>query len=105
MRLLERGKHDGSMEITGRTGLTVLSVVSFLMIAATSARFGLPEITLGLFPGAGGSQRLTRQVPRCKAMELMYLGGRIAAADAERIGRRYQRPVWASRIPSGYGSG
>jgi enoyl-CoA hydratase len=47
---------------------------------------GLPEITLGLFPGAGGSQRLMRQIPLCKAKELMFAGERISAAEAERLG-------------------
>ena len=47
---------------------------------------GLPEITLGLFPGAGGSQRLLRQVSPCKARELMFLGERISAEEAHRIG-------------------
>ena len=47
---------------------------------------GLPEITLGLFPGAGGSQRLMRQVSPCKARELMFLGERITAGEAERLG-------------------
>jgi enoyl-CoA hydratase len=57
-----------------------------LRIAAQSAMIGLPEINLGLFPGAGGSQRLLRQVSPCKARELMFLGERITATEAERIG-------------------
>lgn len=57
-----------------------------IRIAARSARLGLPEITLGLFPGAGGSQRLARQVPLCKAKELMFTGGRLTAEEAERLG-------------------
>jgi enoyl-CoA hydratase len=57
-----------------------------LRIAARSAMIGLPEINLGLFPGAGGSQRLLRQVSPCKARELMFLGERITATEAERIG-------------------
>jgi enoyl-CoA hydratase len=57
-----------------------------LRIAARSAMLGLPEITLGLFPGAGGSQRLLRQVSPCRARELMFLGDRITAEEAERIG-------------------
>jgi enoyl-CoA hydratase len=67
-------------------GGTELLLCLDIRIAAQSARFGLPEITLGLFPGAGGSQRLMRQIPLCKAKELMFLGGRISAQDAERIG-------------------
>jgi enoyl-CoA hydratase len=57
-----------------------------LRIVARSAMIGVPEITLGLFPGAGGSQRLLRQISPCKARELMFLGERISAAEAERIG-------------------
>lgn len=57
-----------------------------LRIAAQSAMIALPEINLGLFPGAGGSQRLLRQISPCKARELMFLGDRITASEAERIG-------------------
>jgi enoyl-CoA hydratase len=46
----------------------------------------LPEINLGLFPGAGGSQRLLRQLSPCKAKELMFTGNRISADEAERLG-------------------
>jgi enoyl-CoA hydratase len=57
-----------------------------LRIAARSAMLGVPEINLGLFPGAGGSQRLIRQVSPCKARELMFLGERISAEEGERLG-------------------
>lgn len=67
-------------------GGTELALCLDIRIAAESARFGLPEITLGLFPGAGGSQRLTRQIPLCKAKELMFTGSRLTAQDAERLG-------------------
>ena len=67
-------------------GGTELLLCIDLRIAAQSAKFGLPEINLGLFPGAGGSQRLMRQIPLCKAKEMMLTGGRISAADAERLG-------------------
>ncbi len=67
-------------------GGTELLLCTDIRVAAEGARFGLPEITLGLFPGAGGSQRLTRQIPLCKAKELMFLGDRITAAEAERLG-------------------
>ncbi|MFX8708229.1 enoyl-CoA hydratase/isomerase family protein, partial [Acinetobacter baumannii] len=55
-------------------GGTELILCTDIRIAADSAKFGLPEITLGLFPGAGGSQRLLRQVSPCKAKELMFVG-------------------------------
>jgi enoyl-CoA hydratase len=67
-------------------GGTEFLLCTDIRIAAQSARFGLPEITLGLFPGAGGSQRLMRQIPLCKAKELMFSGERIGVTDAERIG-------------------
>jgi len=67
-------------------GGTELLLCTDLRIVAKSAMLGLPEINLGLFPGAGGSQRLLRQISPCKARELMFLGERITAAEAERIG-------------------
>lgn len=67
-------------------GGTELLLCTDLRVVARSAMLGLPEITLGLFPGAGGSQRLLRQVSPCKARELMFLGERITAEEAERIG-------------------
>lgn len=67
-------------------GGTELLLCADIRIAGASAKFGLPEITLGLFPGAGGTQRLTRQIPLCKAKEMMFLGEHIAAVDAERLG-------------------
>jgi enoyl-CoA hydratase len=67
-------------------GGTELLLCTDIRIAAASAKFGLPEINLGLFPGAGGSQRLIRQIPLCKAKELMFTGERISAGDAERLG-------------------
>jgi enoyl-CoA hydratase len=67
-------------------GGTELVLCTDIRIAARSARFGLPEINLGLFPGAGGSQRLIRQLSPCKAKELMFTGDRIGAEEAERLG-------------------
>ncbi|WP_298361924.1 enoyl-CoA hydratase/isomerase family protein [uncultured Bradyrhizobium sp.] len=67
-------------------GGTELLLCTDIRIAADTAKFGLPEITLGLFPGAGGTQRLIRQIPLCKAKELMFTGDRIGASDAERLG-------------------
>lgn len=57
-----------------------------IRIAADTARLGLPEITLGLFPGAGGTQRMIRQVPLCKAKELMFAGAHVTAAEAAAMG-------------------
>jgi enoyl-CoA hydratase len=56
------------------------------IIAADNARFGQPEITLGVAPGMGGSQRLTRLVGKSKAMDLVLTGRMMDAAEAERSG-------------------
>jgi enoyl-CoA hydratase len=67
-------------------GGTELVLALDLRIAADTARLGLPEITLGLFPGAGGTQRIVRQLPLCRAKELMFTGDQITAQEAAAIG-------------------
>jgi enoyl-CoA hydratase len=57
-----------------------------LIIAADSAKFGQPEIKLGVIPGIGGTQRLTRAVGKAKAMDLILTGRMMDAAEAERAG-------------------
>jgi enoyl-CoA hydratase len=57
-----------------------------IIIAADNARFGQPEIKLGVIPGIGGTQRLTRAVGKAKAMELCLTGRMMDAAEAERSG-------------------
>ncbi len=57
-----------------------------LIIAADTARFGQPEIKLGVIPGMGGTQRLTRAVGKAKAMDLILTGRMMDAAEAERAG-------------------
>ncbi len=67
-------------------GGTELLLSLDIRILADTARLGLPEITLGLFPGAGGTQRLIRQVPLCRAKEIMFAGDHISAEEAVAIG-------------------
>ena len=57
-----------------------------LRIASENAKFGLPEVTLGFLPGAGGTQRLPRVVGLQKAKEMILTGRHIDAAEAERLG-------------------
>jgi len=57
-----------------------------IRIASEKARFGTPEVTLGLIPGWGGTQRLPRMLPWCKAAELLLMGRLIDAQEAFRIG-------------------
>jgi enoyl-CoA hydratase len=57
-----------------------------VVIAADSAKFGQPEIKLGIIPGIGGTQRLTRAVGKAKAMDLILTGRMMDAAEAERAG-------------------
>lgn len=57
-----------------------------IRIASETARFGTPEVSLGLIPGFGGTQRLPRMVPWCKAAEILLVGKPIDAQEAYRIG-------------------
>ncbi|MGM9440646.1 enoyl-CoA hydratase [Streptomyces murinus] len=63
-----------------------LAMLCDILLAADTAVFGQPEIKLGVIPGIGGSQRLTRAVGKAKAMELVLTGRTMDAAEAERAG-------------------
>jgi enoyl-CoA hydratase len=63
-----------------------LALACDIRIAALNAKVGLPEVGLGIMPGAGGTQRLTRIVGKGKAMDLILTGDIITAEEAERIG-------------------
>lgn len=63
-----------------------LAMMCDFILAADSARFGQPEIKLGVTPGMGGSQRLARAVGKAKAMEMCLTGRMIDATEAERAG-------------------
>jgi enoyl-CoA hydratase len=57
-----------------------------MIYAADNAKFGQPEIKLGLIPGMGGSQRLTKLVGKAKAMDMLLTGRMLDATEAERAG-------------------
>jgi len=63
-----------------------LAMMCDIVIAADTARFGQPEIKLGVVPGAGGTQRLPRAIGKAKAMDLVLTGRLMDAAEAERSG-------------------
>ena len=63
-----------------------LAMMCDIVIAADTAKFGQPEIKLGVMPGSGGTQRLIRQVGKAKAMEMCLTGRMMDAAEAERAG-------------------
>jgi enoyl-CoA hydratase len=63
-----------------------LAMMADFIVAADSAQFGQPEISLGVGPGMGGSQRLTRAIGKAKSMEMCLTGRRMGAEEAERAG-------------------
>ncbi|MEP6811859.1 MAG: enoyl-CoA hydratase [Actinomycetota bacterium] len=74
-----------------------LAMICDVLIAADTARFGQPEIKLGVMPGMGGSQRLTRAIGKAKAMDMCLTGRTMDADEAERSGL-VSRVVPADRL-------
>ena len=88
---LDKIAHLGKPTIAAVNGLVLgggleLSMACDIRIVAANAQLGQPEIKLGLFPGAGGTQRLPRLVGAGIAKELMYVGDPVSAEEAYRIG-------------------
>ncbi|MFG1298408.1 enoyl-CoA hydratase [Xanthobacter sp. V3C-3] len=63
-----------------------MALMCDLIVAADTARFGLPEVKIGVMPGAGGTQRLARAIGKAKAMDLCLTGRMMDAAEADRLG-------------------
>ncbi len=91
LRITEKMEEMSKVIITQVGGLALgagfeLCLASDIVIASDKAQFGLPEISLGILPGMGGTQRLPRQIGVKRALYLMLTGSRISAKDAEKWG-------------------
>lgn len=67
-------------------GGTELLLALDIRLVSDKAKLGLPEITLGLFPGAGGTQRIIRQLPLCRAKEIMFTGAMLTPEESVTVG-------------------
>jgi len=76
-----------------------LALACDLVVAADDATFGQPEITLGIMPGLGGTQRLARTIGRARTMELVLTGRRLPAAEAYQMGLVSQLVPAAETLP------
>jgi enoyl-CoA hydratase len=88
-RRLERVGVPTVAAITGHAlggGCELALACDFRVMTGGDARIGLPEVGLGIIPGGGGTQRLPRLLGRGRATEMLMLGTRLGAAEAERIG-------------------
>ncbi len=86
--LIEEGKKPTIAAINGFAlgGGLELAMACHLRVASDNARFGQPEITLGVTPGYAGTQRLTQLIGKSKSVELLLTGGMIKADEAVRLG-------------------
>lgn len=76
-----------------------LALACDFRIMARGYQIGLPEVRVGILPGAGGTQRMTRLIGAAKAMELMLLGNTVEASEAERIGLVHRAVEPAQVLP------
>jgi enoyl-CoA hydratase len=86
--LIENGNKPVVAAVNGFAlgGGLELAMACHIRVAADSAKMGLPEVTLGLIPGYGGTQRLTRLIGRGRALEMIMTADMITAAEAYRLG-------------------